>query len=173
MAGPFLFVRPAGGTSGATWESVSCTAGRPGRLGVCNWRRRRQRTLLWRQWKRQLRRGRKLRQLGLDEDRAWRSAVSQWVGSAVERCSLAQEPRVAEGLRPATEARLAGADPPAYPIRGCPRRGGSSRPGDRSAAAEPAPGSHHKANLPLVAAPDHSSARLAMFDGSPSVPLWL
>ena len=37
------------------------------------WRRR---CLLWRQWKRSANRARQLRRLGLDEDRAWRSAVN-------------------------------------------------------------------------------------------------
>ena len=40
------------------------------------WLRRRLRALLWRQWKRPRTRAHKLRQLGLDEDRAWRSAVN-------------------------------------------------------------------------------------------------
>jgi hypothetical protein len=40
------------------------------------WLRRRLRGLLWRQWKRPVTRARKLRQLGLDADRAWRSAVN-------------------------------------------------------------------------------------------------
>lgn len=40
------------------------------------WLRRRLRTLLWRQWKRPRTRAQKLRQLGLDVDRAWRSAVN-------------------------------------------------------------------------------------------------
>ena len=40
------------------------------------WLRRRLRCLLWRQWKRPATRERKLRQLGLDEERAWRSAVN-------------------------------------------------------------------------------------------------
>lgn len=40
------------------------------------WLRRRLRCLLWRQWKRPVTRARKLRQLGLDADRAWRSAVN-------------------------------------------------------------------------------------------------
>lgn len=38
--------------------------------------RRRLRCLLWRRWKRPVHRARKLRQLGLDADRAWRSAVN-------------------------------------------------------------------------------------------------
>ena len=38
------------------------------------WLRRRLRCLLWRQWKRPVHRARKLRQLGLDDDRAGRSA---------------------------------------------------------------------------------------------------
>ncbi len=38
------------------------------------WLRRRLRGLLWRQWKRPAKRARQLRRLGLDEDRAWRSA---------------------------------------------------------------------------------------------------
>lgn len=38
------------------------------------WLRRRLRCLLWRQWKRPATRARKLRQLGLDADRVWRSA---------------------------------------------------------------------------------------------------
>ena len=40
------------------------------------WLRRRLRCLLWRQWKRSATRERNLRRLGLDEDRAWRSAVN-------------------------------------------------------------------------------------------------
>jgi len=40
------------------------------------WVRRRLRCLLWRQWKRPRNRARHLRQRGLDEDRAWRSAVN-------------------------------------------------------------------------------------------------
>jgi RNA-directed DNA polymerase len=40
------------------------------------WLRRRLRCLLWRQWKRPVHRARQLRQLGLDDDRAWRSAVN-------------------------------------------------------------------------------------------------
>jgi RNA-directed DNA polymerase len=40
------------------------------------WLRRRLRCLLWRQWKRPATRARKLRQLGLDPDRAWRSAAN-------------------------------------------------------------------------------------------------
>jgi RNA-directed DNA polymerase len=40
------------------------------------WLRRRLRCLLWRQWKRPVHRARRLRQLGLDDDRAWRSAVN-------------------------------------------------------------------------------------------------
>ncbi len=40
------------------------------------WLRRRLRGLLWRQWKRPATRERKLRQLGLDNERAWRSAVN-------------------------------------------------------------------------------------------------
>ena len=40
------------------------------------WLRRRLRCVLWRQWKRPATRARKLRQLGLDEDRAWRSALN-------------------------------------------------------------------------------------------------
>jgi RNA-directed DNA polymerase len=40
------------------------------------WLRRRLRCLLWRQWKRPIHRARQLRRLGLDEDRAWRSAVN-------------------------------------------------------------------------------------------------
>jgi RNA-directed DNA polymerase len=40
------------------------------------WLRRRLRCLLWRQWKRPATRVRKLRQLGLDGDRAWRSAAN-------------------------------------------------------------------------------------------------
>ena len=40
------------------------------------WLRRRLRTLLWRQWKRPRTRAQKLCQLGLDVDRAWRSAVN-------------------------------------------------------------------------------------------------
>jgi RNA-directed DNA polymerase len=40
------------------------------------WLRRRLRCLLWRQWKRPAHRARQLRRLGLDEDRAWRSAVN-------------------------------------------------------------------------------------------------
>ena len=40
------------------------------------WLRRRLRCLLWRQWKRPVHRAHKLRQLGLDDDRAWRSAVN-------------------------------------------------------------------------------------------------
>jgi RNA-directed DNA polymerase len=40
------------------------------------WLRRRLRGLLWRQWKRPATRARKLRQLGLDEDRVWRSAMN-------------------------------------------------------------------------------------------------
>jgi len=40
------------------------------------WVRRRLRCLLWRQWKRPRTRERKLRQLGLDAERAWRSAVN-------------------------------------------------------------------------------------------------
>ena len=40
------------------------------------WLRRRLRCLLWRQWKRPATRASKLRQLGLDDDRAWRSALN-------------------------------------------------------------------------------------------------
>ena len=40
------------------------------------WLRRRLRCLLWRQWKRPVTRERKLRQLGLNDERAWRSAVN-------------------------------------------------------------------------------------------------
>ena len=40
------------------------------------WRRRRLRGLLWRQWKRPATRVRKLRQLGLDDERAWRSGAN-------------------------------------------------------------------------------------------------
>ena len=40
------------------------------------WLRRRLRCLLWRQWKRPATRARKLRRLGLDEDRAWCSAMN-------------------------------------------------------------------------------------------------
>lgn len=40
------------------------------------WLRRRLRSLLWRQWKRPLTRARKLRELGLDAERAWRSACN-------------------------------------------------------------------------------------------------
>jgi RNA-directed DNA polymerase len=40
------------------------------------WLRRRLRCLLWRQWKRPATRARKLRQLGLDTHRAWRSACN-------------------------------------------------------------------------------------------------
>jgi RNA-directed DNA polymerase len=40
------------------------------------WVRRRLRCLLWRQWKRPRTRARKLRALGLDAERAWRSAVN-------------------------------------------------------------------------------------------------
>jgi RNA-directed DNA polymerase len=40
------------------------------------WVRRRLRCLMWRQWKRPAARARHLRQRGLDEDRAWRSAVN-------------------------------------------------------------------------------------------------
>ena len=40
------------------------------------WLRRRLRGVLWRQWKRPATRARKLRQLGLDADRVWRSAVN-------------------------------------------------------------------------------------------------
>jgi RNA-directed DNA polymerase len=40
------------------------------------WVRRRLRCLLWRQWKRPRTRGRKLTALGLDPDRAWRSAMN-------------------------------------------------------------------------------------------------
>jgi len=40
------------------------------------WMRRRLRCLLWRQWKRPWTRERKLRSLGLDAERAWRSAVN-------------------------------------------------------------------------------------------------
>jgi RNA-directed DNA polymerase len=40
------------------------------------WLRRRLRCVLWRQWKRPVHRARKLRQLGLDDDRAWRCAVN-------------------------------------------------------------------------------------------------
>jgi len=40
------------------------------------WLRRRLRCLLWRQWKRPATRARKLRHLGLDADRAWRSAAN-------------------------------------------------------------------------------------------------
>ena len=40
------------------------------------WLRRRLRCLLWRQWKRPRHRARQLRQRGLDEDRAWRSALN-------------------------------------------------------------------------------------------------
>lgn len=40
------------------------------------WLRRRLRCLLWRQWKRPATRERQLRRLGLDEERAWRSAVN-------------------------------------------------------------------------------------------------
>lgn len=48
-----------------------------GALGdLDQWLRRRLRCLLWRQWKRPANRARQLRRLGLDEDRAWRSAVN-------------------------------------------------------------------------------------------------
>jgi RNA-directed DNA polymerase len=40
------------------------------------WMRRRLRCLLWRQWKRPATRVRKLRQLGLDDERAWRSGAN-------------------------------------------------------------------------------------------------
>lgn len=40
------------------------------------WLRRRLHCLLWRQWKRPVHRARQLRRLGLDEDRAWRSACN-------------------------------------------------------------------------------------------------
>jgi RNA-directed DNA polymerase len=40
------------------------------------WLRRRLRCLLWRQWKRPVHRARKLRQLGLDANRAWRGAAN-------------------------------------------------------------------------------------------------
>ena len=44
--------------------------------GLDEWLRRRLRCVLWRQWKRPGHRARKLRQLGLDDDRAWRSACN-------------------------------------------------------------------------------------------------
>ncbi len=45
-------------------------------LDLDKWLRRRLRCLLWRQWKRPFNRARRLRQHGLDADRAWRSAVN-------------------------------------------------------------------------------------------------
>lgn len=45
--------------------------------GLDGWVRRRLRCLLWRQWKRPRTRGRKLLALGLDAERAWRSAMNR------------------------------------------------------------------------------------------------
>ena len=56
------------------------------------WLRRRLRCLLWRQWKRPATRARKLRQLGLDEDRAWRSAMNgrgPWWNAGAQHLSRA------------------------------------------------------------------------------------
>ena len=50
------------------------TQGRRVLEALDEWLRRRLRCLLWRQWKRPVHRARKLRQLGLDDDRAGRSA---------------------------------------------------------------------------------------------------
>ena len=52
------------------------TQGRRAIETLDEWVRRRLRCLLWRQWKRPRNRARQLRQRGLDEDRAWRSAVN-------------------------------------------------------------------------------------------------
>ena len=56
------------------------------------WLRRRLRCLLWRQWKRPRNRARQLRQRGLDEDRAWRSAVNgrgPWWNAGAQHLSRA------------------------------------------------------------------------------------
>ena len=52
------------------------TQGRLALEELDQWVRRRLRCLLWRQWKRSATRERQLRRLGLDQERAWRSAVN-------------------------------------------------------------------------------------------------
>jgi RNA-directed DNA polymerase len=60
------------------------------------WLRRKLRNILWRQWKRPRTRARKLRQHGLDEDRAWRSATNgrgPWWNSGASHMNHALPPR--------------------------------------------------------------------------------